>query len=466
MFRESPKVIIEDPDAPSATFAANIRMEDLLEKLKLLNYDTEFVQKYKMKYISRHYFMVPTNPGEQFFMFTSLAAWLIRKAGKNFDPPQESDDPNATISQILDFMKSIDAAVDFPPNKLKQGVGEHAVFVLDHLADNAIKVSNFKWQKSQVPPDETEVEPELEEDDAELILEKVEEEMVTDYDDEEDDAVHEQLLKVKEKYRDISGGVQERTKSLNRLTDELEQVKKEMDERGASMTDGTPLINIKKTVGKMKSEISEMSLRIGVLEYSLMCSRVRDRVQLQEDMKAAAIMQAADSPAAADKPRFFQAAATADPQYETQPRERVDPDKPYFYLTPLEDKNENTNDDEREKSHNSGSDQLDSDKSESLDSYSSPETLSVADDRAQDAKVNTSSSNSSLEENGMKSDDLRVPNTNSVISPMGASKREDSVQQSSRENKFAEAERSRNDNSDEPIPSSYDLSEQKAFPAE
>ncbi|XP_014229612.1 intraflagellar transport protein 57 homolog [Trichogramma pretiosum] len=399
MFRESPKVIIEDPDAPSATFAANIRMEDLLEKLKLLNYDTEFVQKYKMKYISRHYFMVPTNPGEQFFMFTSLAAWLIRKAGKNFDPPQESDDPNATIAQILDFMKSIDAAVDFPPNKLKQGVGEHAVFVLDHLADNAIKVSKFKWQKSQIPPDETEVEPELEEDDAELILEKVEEEMVTDYDDEEDDAVHvdninkfyrdsshatqkpdkilestvdaeewklelekvlpqlklnidadsrdwqahlehmkslhasmtenlsgtkgqldklyieigrtfdkinnreielnrqlqpqlqelrvlqEQLLKVKEKYRDISGGVQERTKSLNKLTDELEQVKKEMDERGASMTDGTPLINIKKTVGKMKSEISEMSLRIGVLEYSLMCSRVRDRVQLQEDMK-------------------------------------------------------------------------------------------------------------------------------------------------------------------------------------
>lgn len=34
----------------------------------------------------------------------------------------------------------------------------------------------------------------------------------------------------------------------------------------------------------MKSEISEMNIRIGVLEYSLMCARIRDRTQLQEDM--------------------------------------------------------------------------------------------------------------------------------------------------------------------------------------
>lgn len=37
--------------------------------------------------------------------------------------------------------------VDFPPNKLKQGFGEHAVFVLDHLADAALKSTNFTWKK-------------------------------------------------------------------------------------------------------------------------------------------------------------------------------------------------------------------------------------------------------------------------------------------------------------------------------
>ena len=34
------------------------------------------------------------------------------------------------------------------------------------------------------------MEPEIEEDDAELILEKVEEELVAEYDDEEDDVIH------------------------------------------------------------------------------------------------------------------------------------------------------------------------------------------------------------------------------------------------------------------------------------
>lgn len=91
--------------------------------------------------------MIPTNPGEQFHTFVSIAAWLVRKAGKNFDPPQESDDPNSTITKILDCLRDIGITTDIPQNKLKQGVGEHAVSVLDHLADQAIKVSKFKWKK-------------------------------------------------------------------------------------------------------------------------------------------------------------------------------------------------------------------------------------------------------------------------------------------------------------------------------
>ncbi|XP_012253436.2 intraflagellar transport protein 57 homolog [Athalia rosae] len=401
MFRETPKIVIEDAAAPSAAYVANVRMEDLMEKLKILNYDDEFVQNMKMKPINRHYFVVPTNSGEQFYMFTSLAAWLIRKAGTNFDQPQEYDDPNSTISIILDHLRAIEVPIEFPPNKLKQGVGEHAVYVLDSLADQAIKVLNFKWKKVEIPPDDPTPEPEIEDDDAELILEKVEEEMLAEYEEEdEDDVLHvdditklyaknmydvqkpenilesttdmeewklelervlpqlkvtvktdprdwrahleqmkqhrsnihanltgtksqleklhsdigntldkiktremylnrqlepglnefrslqEELSKVKEQYRDVSGGVTERTRTLNKLTDELEQVKREMDERGSSMTDGTPLINIKKTITKMRNEVSEMNVRIGVLEYSLMCTRVRDRTQLQEDMNS------------------------------------------------------------------------------------------------------------------------------------------------------------------------------------
>lgn len=80
-------------------------------------------------------------------MFVSLAAWLIRKAGKRFDPPQESDDPNSMIANICNVLKEINVAVEFPSNKLKQGVGEYAVYVLDNLADYTMKILKFKWEK-------------------------------------------------------------------------------------------------------------------------------------------------------------------------------------------------------------------------------------------------------------------------------------------------------------------------------
>lgn len=38
-------------------------------------------------------------------MFCTLAAWLINKAGRPFEQPQEYDDPNATISNILSELR-------------------------------------------------------------------------------------------------------------------------------------------------------------------------------------------------------------------------------------------------------------------------------------------------------------------------------------------------------------------------
>lgn len=44
--------------------------------------------------------------------------------------------------------------------------------------------------RAEIPADEPDQEPEIEDDEAELILEKVEEEMMADYDDEDDDILH------------------------------------------------------------------------------------------------------------------------------------------------------------------------------------------------------------------------------------------------------------------------------------
>ena len=66
-----------DLQGPGHVFLPFLVMEDLLDKLKLLHYETEFVSELRMRPLNRHYFVLQTNPGEQFFLFTSLAAWLV-----------------------------------------------------------------------------------------------------------------------------------------------------------------------------------------------------------------------------------------------------------------------------------------------------------------------------------------------------------------------------------------------------
>ncbi|KAJ8931861.1 hypothetical protein NQ314_015191 [Rhamnusium bicolor] len=376
MMREEPKIISEKEQEFS--YEAFARMEDLLDKLKLLKYE--------------YYFVVVKNPGEQFYLFTLLAAWLIRKCGKNFEQPQEFDDPNDTISKILDAAKENGMSVDFPPNKLKQGVGEHVVHILENLAINAIKKNNIILKKPK-PPEEKEEEAEILDDESEINLDRVEEEMIAAYSDDSDEEnifrlddlkpakreiqptelksdideeswklevervlpqlkvtikndsrdwrshleqmklhkgniedclgttktqleklhkeisitlekvgnrekyfnrelentledyrnLQDQLSKVKDNYKNISSGVAERNRELYKLSDKLESVKQQMEERGSSMTDGTPLVNIKKSVAKIKAEIIDMDVRIGVLECILLQTKIRDEKLIENE---------------------------------------------------------------------------------------------------------------------------------------------------------------------------------------
>ena len=90
----------------------------------------------------------------------------------------------------------------------------------------------------------------------------------------------------------MSGGVTERSRVLAqvgilegfqstnliiKITDDIETIKSEMEERGSSMTDGSPLVNIRKNLARVKQEILGMDVRIGVLEHTVMQARLRDR---------------------------------------------------------------------------------------------------------------------------------------------------------------------------------------------
>ena len=47
----------------------------------------------------------------------------------------------------------------------------------------------------------------------------------------------------------------ERSRTLAQIADDLEAIKAEMEDRGSSMTDGTPLVNIRRALARMKQEV-------------------------------------------------------------------------------------------------------------------------------------------------------------------------------------------------------------------
>ena len=161
----------ETEEGPGALFQPFIDMENLLDNLKLLNYEREFIAGMRMRPLNRHYFVLQTNPGEQFFIFSSLAAWLIRMSGHKFDAPQEFDDPNGTIANILDHVRRLGSSIDFAPSKLKQGYGEQALFVLDILCNDALKSVKFEWKHPIIPSDDVN-DDEIDDEDAQVDIDR------------------------------------------------------------------------------------------------------------------------------------------------------------------------------------------------------------------------------------------------------------------------------------------------------
>ncbi|XP_065668359.1 intraflagellar transport protein 57 homolog [Hydra vulgaris] len=374
-----------------------VMMEDFIEKLKLIEYEKEFCQQWGFKQFSRHYFAIPTNPGEQFHKFTNIVAWLLNKCGISFTRPQEYDDPNATVSEILTQARTLGITVDFPPAKLKSGCGEQVIYLLNKLSDEALKYQQFKWSRPEYVQEE-EPEEQMIEGDSELTIEKLNDELADEIEEEveeEDnyldlsglkhqsllngfssakpesvlesqtnidewkleiervlpllkvhiradnkdwrshyeqmqqyskginetlhdtqsqlDKLHQEISKtlekvtsrekyinsqleslvqeyrnsqdklavIKEKYNQSSGGVTELTQTLSQLTEELELVKIQMDERGTNMTDSGPLVRIKQALVKLQQESIEMEVQIGVLEHSLLQGRLREKLGLE-----------------------------------------------------------------------------------------------------------------------------------------------------------------------------------------
>ncbi|KAF3857700.1 hypothetical protein F7725_010901 [Dissostichus mawsoni] len=265
-----------------------------------------------------------------------------QRGGAAFTAPQEHDEPNATVSNILSELRAFGVKVDFPPSKLKSGSGEFVCFVPNY-------------------PAETTEEESVIEDDAELTLSKVEEEMIEEPDDEEENVMDLEALKLRtcptdteasskpeeileatvdaaewslevervlpqlkvtvrtdnkdwrihveqmHQHRDgIKSSLKEATEDVGKtlekvssrekyinnqlesliqeyrgaqakLSQELEKVKQEMEEKGSSMSDGAPVVKIKQSLTKLKQEIIQMDVRIGVVEHTLLQAKLKEK---------------------------------------------------------------------------------------------------------------------------------------------------------------------------------------------
>ncbi|KAJ3043813.1 Intraflagellar transport protein 57 [Rhizophlyctis rosea] len=359
-------------------------MDDILDKLKILNYNRDFCKPMNFRPLHRFYFTLPAaNPNEQFYYFTSLFTWLLKLNNQQFDMPGQFDDPNATAANIVTELKRLNIAFEYGPNKLKQGYGEAIIYVLQALVDRAMEAIGFKFESPIHKVDDYPEEAEVDED-AEVTTETIEEEVVGQEDEEEmymdsvttgaatDEAKQQQptikpkidpaewklevervtpLLKVqiandnkdwrihldqmhlhqktigtslsdtrgqltklhteiektlekissrekyintqfdpqieeyrvlqdqssdlKQKYGVASSNVTELTNQLARISEELDSVKARMDDIGSGMTDSKPLVNIRQGVAKLKGEIKQMDLRIGVIQHTLLHAKLQ-----------------------------------------------------------------------------------------------------------------------------------------------------------------------------------------------
>lgn len=172
----------DDDKGPGSLYDVYSQNELVSERLKLLNYETDFVLlEDSFKTIPRHYFVQSKNVGEQFHLFTSICAWLIRKSGiADMEMPHEFDDPNETIARILDAIRSKGIDVNFPPNKLKSGAGPQCLYILLHLTGIALEQSGFQFgviQPVEEPSTEEDTSSEQHLQQSELTADQFDEEV-------------------------------------------------------------------------------------------------------------------------------------------------------------------------------------------------------------------------------------------------------------------------------------------------
>ena len=139
-------------------------MPNIQIKLKVLEYENKFAREQMVgvvthpgsPFLNQVYFANPhPKPNEQFFYFVSLFAWLMGLNKVKFQRPEQYDDPNATVTNILDAVKRVKLPINYPPVKIKQGYGEAVCVILDQLCDGALEQIGLRFADKITYPADT-----------------------------------------------------------------------------------------------------------------------------------------------------------------------------------------------------------------------------------------------------------------------------------------------------------------------
>ncbi|XP_034456197.1 intraflagellar transport protein 57 homolog [Hippoglossus hippoglossus] len=99
-----------------------------------------------------------------------------------------------------------------------------------------------------------------------------------------------------EQYEKANGRMMDRTRVVAEVNDSLRKVKKQMEEKGSSMSDEAPVVKINQSLVKLNQEIAEMDVTISVLQHLLLQAKLREKHNMMCDMYATNIPDAAAEP--------------------------------------------------------------------------------------------------------------------------------------------------------------------------
>lgn len=127
---------------------ASLMSDQIVEKLKLLDYENLFTKVKGHHPLTKTYFVTKSpNAGEQNVYFIALSSWLVNLCGGKISGDKKYDDPVTMANNLLTEMKNIGIDCSVPPNQLRAGYGVPICTVLLLLVNKALEKKGFAFKR-------------------------------------------------------------------------------------------------------------------------------------------------------------------------------------------------------------------------------------------------------------------------------------------------------------------------------